>query len=133
MGDAQVPCLGIYSPARKRPKSKPSGRISNYFKAQKKPETHWQNFKAFAPKRFRRLGKSRASVALAVAGALGLPWFGLPVHHKFKTLIVQNENGRYRLKQEFSELDCAALDEFVKVCPRLLSASPLNDRISPPR
>lgn len=63
------------------------------------------------------VGKSRASVALAVAGATGSPWFGLPVHRKFKTLIVQNENGRYRLKQEFSELDCTVLDEFVKVCP----------------
>ena len=63
------------------------------------------------------VGKSRASVALAVAGASGLPWFGLPVHRQFKTLIVQNENGRYRLKQEFSELDCAALDEFLRICP----------------
>lgn len=63
------------------------------------------------------VGKSRASVALAVAGASGLPWFGFTVHRKFKTLIVQNENGRYRLKQEFSELDCAALDEFLRICP----------------
>ena len=63
------------------------------------------------------VGKSRASVALAVAGATGLPWFGLPVRRKFKTLIVQNENGRYRLKQEFSELDCAALDAFLRICP----------------
>ncbi len=63
------------------------------------------------------VGKSRASVALAVAGATGQPWFGLPVHRAFKTLIVQNENGRYRLKQEFAELDCAALDEFLRICP----------------
>jgi hypothetical protein len=63
------------------------------------------------------VGKSRASVALAVAGATALPWFGLPVHRQFKTLIVQNENGRYRLKQEFSDLDCATLDAFVRICP----------------
>src|SRR6188474_2744901 len=61
------------------------------------------------------VGKSRASVALAVAGATGQNWFGLKVHRKFKTLIVQNENGRYRLKQEFSSLDCAQLDSFVRI------------------
>jgi hypothetical protein len=41
----------------------------------------------------------------------------LPVHRPFKTLIVQNENGRYRLKQEFAEMDCAALDQFLRICP----------------
>lgn len=50
------------------------------------------------------VGKSRASVALAEAGATGSEWFGFPVHSKFRTLIVQNENGRFRLKREFSEL-----------------------------
>jgi hypothetical protein len=63
------------------------------------------------------VGKSRASVALAEAGATGCDWFGNKVHSKFKTLIIQNENGRYRLKQEFSELDCLAMDEFVRVTP----------------
>lgn len=63
------------------------------------------------------VGKSRASVALAVAGATGMPWFGFIVHRKFKTIIVQNENGRYRLKQEFSELDCATLEEFIRISP----------------
>jgi len=42
------------------------------------------------------VGKSRAAVALAEAGATGQEWFGLPIHCKFRTLIVQNENGRYR-------------------------------------
>jgi AAA domain len=63
------------------------------------------------------IGKSRAAVALAEAGATAVQWFGLPVHCKFKTLIVQNENARYRMKLEFSELDCETMDEFVRVTP----------------
>jgi hypothetical protein len=54
-------------------------------------------------------------VALAEAGATKLDWFGLKVHTKFKTLIIQNENGRFRLKQEFSELDAKSLDPFVRI------------------
>jgi hypothetical protein len=61
-------------------------------------------------------GKSRATVALAQAGAICADWFGLKVHRKFKTLILQNENGGLRLKDEFSELDCAALDDYCRVC-----------------
>jgi AAA domain len=63
------------------------------------------------------VGKSRSAVALAEAGATGQEWFGLPIHCKFRTLIVQNENGRYRMKLEFSELDCEKMDEFVRVTP----------------
>ena len=62
------------------------------------------------------VGKSRGAVALAVAGATCADWFGLKVHRPFKTMIVQAENGRVRLKNEFAGLDCAALDEFVRVC-----------------
>ncbi len=62
------------------------------------------------------VGKSRAAVYLAVAGATGADWFGLTVHARFKTLVIQNENGRFRLSREFADLDCAALDEFVRVC-----------------
>ena len=62
------------------------------------------------------VGKSRAAVALAVAGAKVGDWFGCMVHRQFKTMIVQAENGRVRLKNEFADLDCAALDEFVRVC-----------------
>jgi hypothetical protein len=62
------------------------------------------------------VGKSRAAVALAVAGATGKDWFGFKVHRQFKTMIVQAENGRVRLKNEFADLDCATLDEFVRVC-----------------
>jgi len=63
------------------------------------------------------VGKSRASVALAVAGATGVDWFGLKVHTRFRTLIVQNENGQYRLKLEFSDLNCEQLDKYVRVTP----------------
>jgi hypothetical protein len=62
------------------------------------------------------VGKSRAIVALAVAGAMGCDWFGLKVHRQFKTMILQAENGRVRLKNEFADLDCATLDKFVRVC-----------------
>ena len=61
------------------------------------------------------VGKSRAAVALAVAGATGADWFGLKVHRKFRTLILQAENGIMRLKTEFGDLDCAALDDSVLV------------------
>jgi hypothetical protein len=63
------------------------------------------------------VGKSRGAVALAIAGATVADWFGLKVHRQFKTMIVQAENGRVRLKNEFADLDCAMLDEFVRVCP----------------
>jgi AAA domain len=62
------------------------------------------------------VGKSRAAVALAVVGSTGGDWFGFKVHRQFKTMIVQAENGRVRLKNEFEDMDCAALDEFVRVC-----------------
>jgi hypothetical protein len=63
------------------------------------------------------VGKSRGAVALAVAGATGSDWFGLQVHRKFKTLIVQTENGEFRLAREFAELDCETLEDFVRICP----------------
>jgi hypothetical protein len=63
------------------------------------------------------VGKSRGLVALAEAGATGYEWFGLKVHSKFRTLIVQNENGRFRLKQEFAELNHLLLDEYVRITP----------------
>ena len=63
------------------------------------------------------VGKSRAAVALAQAGAICADWFGLKVHVRFRTMIVQNENGRFRLQREFADLDCPALEDFVRVCP----------------
>jgi AAA domain-containing protein len=65
------------------------------------------------------VGKSRAGVALAVAGATCKPWFGMKTHTRFKTMIIQNENGRLRLSREFSGLncDCATLDPWIRICP----------------
>ena len=63
------------------------------------------------------VGKSRALTALAIAGATGHAWLGLPLHRKFKTMIIQNENGRFRLKTEFAGVDCTVLDDWVRVCP----------------
>lgn len=50
-------------------------------------------------------GKSLAVVALAVAGAKGHgTWMGRTVHRRFKTLIIQAENGARRLQREFQEM-----------------------------
>ena len=51
------------------------------------------------------VGKSTAATELAICGATGTDWLGLTVHGRFKTLIIQNENGRYRLKQEYDLRD----------------------------
>ncbi|MGI8436101.1 MAG: AAA family ATPase [Chthoniobacterales bacterium] len=51
------------------------------------------------------VGKSRAATALAIAGATGQPWLGLSIHRQFRTMIVQTENGRFRLKQEFDSIN----------------------------
>ncbi len=62
------------------------------------------------------VGKSMAATSLAVAGATpGSTWFGLPVHRQFRTMIVQTENGRYRLRQEYSSRPCDQLDNWIKV------------------
>ncbi len=63
------------------------------------------------------VGKSRGSVALAVAGGTCNDWFGLTVHRRFKTMIIQTENGLFRLSKEFSELNCDALENYVRICP----------------
>lgn len=63
------------------------------------------------------VGKSRALNSLAVAGAYGGEWLGLRVHRRFKTMIIQNENGRCRLQSEFADLDCSRLDQWVRICP----------------
>ena len=62
------------------------------------------------------VGKSRVSVGLAVSGATGADFFGIPVHTRFRTLIIQNENGSFRLAKEFGDLDCDALDDWVRIC-----------------
>jgi hypothetical protein len=61
------------------------------------------------------VGKSRSTIALAESGAFGYNWFDLPVHRKFKTMVIQNENGLHRLKSELAELDCSAMDTSVRI------------------
>jgi hypothetical protein len=63
------------------------------------------------------VGKSRTGVGLGCSGAIGSPWMGYTVHAPFKTMIVQNENGRYRLKLEFSVIDCAQLEDSLLITP----------------
>ena len=64
------------------------------------------------------VGKSRGLLALAVAGATGADnWFGYHVHRKFRTFIVQTENGEFRLSRDFAQLDCEALEDFIRICP----------------
>jgi hypothetical protein len=63
------------------------------------------------------VGKSLTSTALAVAGTTGEgEWFGLKIHRKFKTMIIQTEDGMFRLSRNFKELDCDAMDDFVRIC-----------------
>ena len=62
------------------------------------------------------VGKSRAATQLAICGATGADFFGMPVHREFRTMILQCENGRVRLKSEY-ERELAPLDDFVRVSP----------------
>jgi len=62
------------------------------------------------------LGKSRAALHLAAAGATGENWFDQPVHEKFKTFILQNENGRHRLQSDFADIH-PELDDFIRITP----------------
>ena len=48
------------------------------------------------------VGKSTAATELAIAGAMGRDWLGLKNHGRWKTLIIQSENGRYRLQKEYA-------------------------------
>lgn len=61
------------------------------------------------------VGKSRACVALAVAAAIQRDWFGLRVHRQFRTLILQAENGRVRLKNECRDLPIEEIDAFIRI------------------
>lgn len=62
------------------------------------------------------VGKSRAATKLAICGATGGEFFGMSVHRQFRTMILQCENGRVRLKSEY-ERALAPLDEFIRVSP----------------
>lgn len=62
------------------------------------------------------VGKSLATISLGVAGARGSgEWFGMKVHRRFKTMIIQTENGKFRLARIFSELDCPSLQDYLRV------------------
>ena len=61
------------------------------------------------------VGKSRLAVSLAIAGATGSDWLGLKVRHQFRTLILQTENGRYRLKNDFDEIARDGLDDWLRI------------------
>jgi hypothetical protein len=63
------------------------------------------------------VGKSLGLTALGIAGATQSEWFGYKVHRRFKTMIVQTENGLFRLWKEFSDLDCEAIEDYVRICP----------------
>jgi hypothetical protein len=63
------------------------------------------------------VGKSRSSVALSIAGALRVQWFGLETLVNFRTLILQSENGRHRLKQELTEINEPQLEDYLMICP----------------
>jgi hypothetical protein len=66
------------------------------------------------------VGKSRAAIALGEAGACGFSWFGLPTKTRFKTFILQNENGKARIKEDFQSLDPAVRDcLFISAPPEL--------------
>jgi hypothetical protein len=60
-------------------------------------------------------GKSRAINWLGNAGMMGRgEWFGLPIRSKFRTLILQAENGPHRLKMDWHGAP-DELDEWVRV------------------
>jgi hypothetical protein len=62
------------------------------------------------------VGKSRALLGLALAGATDQAWFGLDVRARFKTAILQTENGLVRLKQEFDDIAENGLEDYVRIC-----------------
>jgi RecA-family ATPase len=62
------------------------------------------------------VGKSHALVSLALAGATGQSWFGLDVRARFKTAILQTENGPVRLKQEFDDIAEDGLEDYIRIC-----------------
>jgi hypothetical protein len=63
------------------------------------------------------VGKSRASLALAVVGVTRKAWFGLPVHRAFCTYILQSENSLHRLKTELTEINEPKLEGKFKITP----------------
>ena len=62
------------------------------------------------------VGKSRAAMALAIAGATGRNWFDLEITKQFRTMIIQNENGKARLKKDFETINCSEFEQWIKIC-----------------
>jgi hypothetical protein len=62
-------------------------------------------------------GKSRAAMWLAILGATGSGnWLGFDVHCRFRTLILQNENGLTRLHRDFEAVELPAeIDSFLRI------------------
>jgi hypothetical protein len=63
------------------------------------------------------VGKSRGLVALSVAGATKKDWFGYPAHIDFRSLIIQNENGRLRLQRELAAINEPELETHLRISP----------------
>lgn len=61
------------------------------------------------------VGKSRLLVALAQSGATKKEWLGYAVHTKFRTLIIQNENGLLRLQRELADINEPKLDDYLRI------------------
>jgi hypothetical protein len=62
-------------------------------------------------------GKSRATLWLGILGARGAgDWFGMPVRCRFKTLIIQSENGLTRLHRDFEQIpNLNGLDDWLRI------------------
>jgi hypothetical protein len=80
-------------------------------------DRHIQRGTAFVIAGHPGVGKSRALTALAYAGATGTPFFGMPVYRRFRTMILQCENGTARLRSEYAVLRDPALSEYILVSP----------------
>jgi hypothetical protein len=73
-------------------------------------------------------GKSTLALDLAFSGATGRPWLGLPVHRKFRTLIIQSENGLRRLRADFSARGMTKdLDDWIRVSEPPPFGLPISD------
>jgi hypothetical protein len=64
------------------------------------------------------VGKSRAALGLAIAGATGQPWMGHAIHARFRSIVIQIENGEWRLKHELTDaLPEGGMDEWIRITP----------------
>ena len=62
-------------------------------------------------------GKSRVLTSLAIAGATGAGWMGLKVRSRFRTMIIQCENGPVRLANELRDIVEPDFDEWIRITP----------------